>query len=50
MSINCLIFAKFGTIIRTKFELDISNDELSGNGHVANYDYGHLVLSMYANS
>lgn len=25
--------------------LDISNDELSGNGHVANYDYGHLVLS-----
>ena len=28
--------------------LDISNDELSGNGHVANYDYGHLVLSMYA--
>ena len=30
--------------------LDISNDELSGNGHVANYDYGHLVLSMYAKS
>lgn len=27
--------------------LDISNDELSGNGHVANYDYGHLVLSMW---
>lgn len=26
--------------------LDVSNDELSGNGHVANYDYGHLVLSM----
>lgn len=25
--------------------LDISNDELSDNGHVANYDYGHLVLS-----
>lgn len=25
--------------------LDISNAELSGAGHVANYDYGHLVLS-----
>lgn len=27
--------------------LDISNEQLSGNGHVANYDYGRLVLSMY---
>lgn len=27
--------------------LDITNAELSGNGHVANYDYGHLVLSMF---
>lgn len=32
---------KFGTT-----GLDVSNDELSGNGHVANYDYGHLVLSL----
>lgn len=28
--------------------LDISNEELSDNGHVANYEYGRLVLSMYA--
>ena len=27
--------------------LDISNDELSNNDHVANYEYGRLVLSMY---
>lgn len=27
--------------------LDITNAQLSGNGHVANYDYGHLVLSMW---
>lgn len=27
--------------------LDITNEQLSGNGHVANYDYGHLVLSMW---
>lgn len=25
--------------------LDISNDELSKDGHYAGYDYGHLVLS-----
>lgn len=25
--------------------LDISNDELSNDGHCAGYDYGHLVLS-----
>ena len=30
--------------------LDISNEELANNGHVANYEYGRLVLSMYANS
>ena len=29
--------------------LDISNEELANNGHVANYEYGRLVLSMYAN-
>lgn len=27
--------------------LDISNEELGDAGHVANYDYGRLVLSMY---
>lgn len=27
--------------------LDITNEQLSGNGMVANYDYGHLVLSMW---
>ena len=30
--------------------LDITNEQLSNNKHVANYDYGHLVLSMYVNS
>lgn len=30
--------------------LDISNEELSDNGHVANYEYGRLVLSMYADA
>ena len=30
--------------------LDISNEELSDNGHIANYEYGRLVLSMYADS
>ena len=30
--------------------LDITNDQLSDDKHVANYDYGHLVLSMYVNS
>ena len=30
--------------------LDITNDQLSNDKHVANYDYGHLVLSMYINS
>lgn len=28
---------------------DIQNAELSDQQHVANYDYGHLVLSMYTN-
>ena len=27
--------------------LDINNEELSGNGHVANYEYGRLVLSLW---
>lgn len=27
--------------------LDISNEELGYEGHIANYDYGRLVLSMY---
>lgn len=27
--------------------LDISNEELGDEGHIANYDYGRLVLSMY---
>lgn len=31
-------------------ELDITNDQLSDDNHLANYDYGHLVLSMYVNS
>ena len=30
--------------------LDISNEELANNGHVANYEYGRLVLSMYADA
>ena len=30
--------------------LDITNDQLSDDNHLANYDYGHLVLSMYVNS
>ena len=30
--------------------LDITNDQLSDDKHVANYDYGHLVLNMYVNS
>ena len=30
--------------------LDIQNEQLADNGHVANYDYGRLVLSMYADS
>lgn len=29
--------------------LDITNEQLANNGHVANYEYGRLVLSMYAN-
>ena len=28
--------------------LDIQNEQLADNGHVANYEYGRLVLSMYA--
>ena len=30
--------------------LDITNDQLADNGHVANYEYGRLVISMYADS
>ena len=29
--------------------LDITNEQLVNNGHVASYEYGRLVLSMYAN-
>ena len=29
---------------------DIQNAELSDQGHVTNFDYGHLVLSMYENN
>ena len=30
--------------------LDITNDQLSDDNHVANYEYGRLVLSMYADA
>ena len=30
--------------------LDISNEELANNGHIDNYEYGRLVLSMYADA
>ena len=30
--------------------LDIQNEQLADNGHLANYEYGRLVLSMYADS
>ena len=30
--------------------LDIQNEQLANNGHVANYEYGRLVLSMYADA
>ena len=30
--------------------LDIQNEQLADNGHVANYEYCRLVLSMYADS
>lgn len=30
--------------------LDISNEQLGDNEHIANYDYGHLVLSMYVDA
>lgn len=30
--------------------LDIQNEQLADNGHVANYEYGRLVLSMYADA
>ena len=30
--------------------LDIQNEQLADNGHVANYEYGRLVISMYADS
>lgn len=39
----------WGDITFNTTGLDISNAELSGNEHVANYDYGHLVLSMFVN-
>ena len=30
--------------------LDITNEQLADNGHIANYEYGRLVLSMYADA
>lgn len=30
--------------------LDIQNEQLADNGHIANYEYGRLVLSMYADA
>lgn len=30
--------------------LDVSNEELANNGHIDNYEYGRLVLSMYADA
>lgn len=30
--------------------LDVQNEQLAENGHVANYEYGRLVLSMYVDS
>ena len=30
--------------------LDITNEQLVNNEHVADYEYGRLVLSMYANA
>ena len=30
--------------------LDISKEDLANNGHFANYEYGRLVLSMYADA
>ena len=30
--------------------LDITNEQLVNNGHVADYEYGRLVLSVYANT
>lgn len=30
--------------------LDITNDQLGDDNHVANYEYGRLVLSMYADA
>ena len=30
--------------------LDITNEQLSNSEHVANYEYGRLVLSMYADA
>lgn len=31
-------------------DLDITDDMLSGNGHLTDYEYGRLVLSMYVNN
>ena len=30
--------------------LDITNEQLADNDHIANYEYGRLVLSMYADA
>lgn len=31
-------------------DLDITDDMLSGDGHLTDYEYGRLVLSMYVNN
>lgn len=31
-------------------DLDITDDMLSSNGHLTDYEYGRLVLSMYVNN
>ena len=31
-------------------DLDITDDMLSGGGHLTDYEYGRLVLSMYVNN
>lgn len=31
-------------------DLDITDEMLSGNGHLTDYEYGRLVLSMYVNN
>lgn len=39
--------SEWGDITFNTTGLDISNEELSDNGHEPNYEYGRLVLSMW---